>query len=254
MAYMKNLKFDYRSNGELKCLDFKFFFSHSGIGNECIFGEKSHHDVVDFRNAWRDKTGLPKQGRWNPGRQGRYGSMTLSELRSEVYYNGVSMGEKIADFSDIEQKICLWLPPSNSKRDGRERHEHMGTIFGLGSYNSLIRSGFDVELISNINASDYFFELFSSDMSLIFVDETSMDGTTVISNVMQLAKICTDLNISPPSFSVCVDFRKAHDVDQRLGFPNRTDYGFTSRKTRDASPEFPDWSKLISELNDLIGI
>lgn len=254
MAYMKNIKFDYRSNGELKSLDFNLFFSHAGSGNECIFGEKSHHDVVDFRNAWRNKTGLPKQGRWNPGRQGPYESMTISQLRSEIYYNGVSMGENIADFSDIEQKICLWLPPSNSKRDGRERHEHMGTIFGLGSYNSLIQSGFEVELISHINASDYFFELFSSDLSLIFVDETLMDGRTVISSVMQLAKICTDLNISPPSFSVCVDFRKANVVDQRLNFPNRTDYGFTSRKTRDASPEFPDWSKLISELNDLIGI
>ena len=71
MAYMKNLKFDYRSNGELKCLDFKFFFSHSGIGNECIFGK--NHRCVDFRNAWRNKTGLPKQGRWNPGRQGVMG-------------------------------------------------------------------------------------------------------------------------------------------------------------------------------------
>jgi hypothetical protein len=252
MVYRKKMKFDYRSNGELKSLHFDLFFSHSGHGRECLFGEKSHYDVVDFRNAWRDKTGLPKQGRWNPGSQGSYESMTLSEMRSEVYFNGVNMGQNIENFFDIGKKICLWLPPSNSQRDGREKHEHMGTIFGLGSYNSLTQIGFDVELISEINASDFFLELFSSDISLIFVDETLMDGNTVISKAMTLASICTDLNINPPSFSVFVDFRKARKVDEGLAFPNRTNYGFTSRKTRDASPEFPDWSKLLNELHQLI--
>ena len=254
MVYTQRMQFDYRSNGELKTLEFNLCYFHAGHGKDCLYGKKSHHDVVEFRNAWRDKTGLHKQGRRNPGSQGSYGSMTISEMRSEVFFNGVLMGEQIADFSDIESKICLWLPPSNSKRDAREKHEHMGTIFGLGSYNSLIRSGYDVELISEVNASDYFYDLFSSNTSLIFVDETLMDGKTVVPRVMKIAKICTDLNITPPSFSVCVEFKKAHKIDQELFFENHTRYGFRSRKKRDASPEFPDWGKLISELNDLIGI
>ena len=254
MMYTKEMKFEYRSNGDLKSLKFPIKFLHSGSGKECHFGEKSHYDVVDFRNAWRDKIGLHTEGRWNPGTQGIYESMELYEMRAEVYHNGVLMGEKIADFSDVERSICLWLPPSNSKNYARENHEHIGTIFGLGVHNSLTRSGFKVELISRINSSDYFFELFSSEVSLIFVDETLMDGKTVASSVMQLAKVCTDFNISPPQFTVCVDFRKAHKVDQNLIFPNRTDYGYTSRKTRDDPPQFLDWSKLISELNDIIGI
>ena len=206
MMHSQKMKFDYKSNGELKSLNFDLNFLHAGTGKECLFGHKSHHDVVDFRNAWRNKTGLHKQGRWNPGSQGPYESKSMSEMRSEVYYNGVFMGEKIADFSDIESQICLWLPPSNSKKDAREKHEHMGTIFGLGSYNSLTRSGYDVQLISDINASDYFHDLFLSDISLIFVDETLMEGKTVVPRVMQIAKICTDLDINPPSFSICVDF------------------------------------------------
>jgi hypothetical protein len=249
---MQKFSYKYSANGEIKNLEFDLYFLNSGKGKDCTFGKKSHHDVVDFRNSWRKKTGLPIEGRFNPGGEGIFESKSLDWMRCKAYLTGVEIGGCIESSIELGDLNILLLPPSISLGNKAVyKNEHLGSIVGLGAYNHLSLLGYNLQIISSLSCSEFLEDLLPFATSIIFVDETIMSGKTLGRIVEQLAKVCVKMNIQSPKFSVCTDFRKS-GAPIEVNFLPRTEYGWNQRVTRDQHSDEPDWIRINKSITDLL--
>jgi hypothetical protein len=252
IAMPEKFSYKYLANGEIKNLEFDLYYLHSGKGKDCTFGKKSHYEVVNFRNSWRKKTGLHIEGRYNPGNEGVFESKSLDWMRCDAYLTGVEIGECIESHIDLGDLNILLLPPSRSLgKKAVYKNEHLGSIVGLGAHNHLSLLGYNLQIISSLSCSEFLEELLFSATSIIFVDETIMEGKTLGPIVEQLAKVCVQMNIQPPKFSVCTDFRKSREPIENK-FPRRRDHGWKQRVTRDQHPDEPDWIRINKSIIDLL--
>jgi len=240
------------SESKINSLNFDLRYLNSGMGRECTYGIKSHYDVVNFRNSWRRKTGADIQGKYNPGDEGEFESKSLDWMRCEAYLAGIEIGECIESNTELGELNVLLFPPSRSLgKKAVIQNNHLGSIVCLGAYNHLKLLGFNLEIISNLSCSDYIYGLFQSAESLIFIDETIMSGKTLGRTVSDLAKICANLDVNIPPFSVYTDFRKS-STPIKHNFPNRTGYGFKKRVTRDQHPAEPNWFEINDHMINLL--